>query len=221
MAKFTIELRALVETFGSEVLNWFTAYDLRDYLTGSQIDEINRAGIWTKEKLANKIINHYETREIGFETPAYFAKKAQVFMAEIMEEKAPLIYAKTQIVNPIFDVNVSEIFSGTGKSNTDTTTTNTGTGLTVNSDTPMGEIDKTKILDGSYASSTSANEGTSTNTNIGKNDSSQDYTKTIKGNQKKSPIEMLNDYQKYITAIDKEIIERAGCLFLNIYDNGY
>lgn len=221
MAKFTVELRALVATFGDEVINWFSSYDLRDYLTQSQIDEINRAGIWSKEKLAKKIINHYEMREIGFETPAYFAKKAQVFMAEIIEEKAPLIYAKTQIINPLFDTNVIETFSGTGKSNTDTTTTNTGNGLTINSDTPQGEINKEKILNGEYASSTSANEGTSTNTNVGKNNSSQDYTKTIKGNQKKSPIEMLNDYQKYITAVDKEIIDRAGELFLNIYDNGY
>ena len=217
MAKYTIELRELVETFGSEVVEWFSSYDLHDYLTTEQIEDVAKFGVWTKEKLATKIINHYYTREIGLETPGLFAHKSKVFMAEVMEEKAPLIYAKTQIINPIYDVFVTESFNGKGNSNTNTTTTNTGNGLTINSDTPMGEVDKAKILDGSYASSTSANEGQSTNTNIGKNDSSQDYTKVIKGNQKKSPIEMLNDYQKYMTAIDKEIIDRAAELFLNVY----
>jgi len=221
MATFTIELRALVETFGlDEAISWFSSYELSDYLNQGQINILNQSG-WTKEKLAKMIIEHYEMREIGFETPAYFIKKAKVFMNEIMDEKAPLIYAKTQIIEPIFDTNITEEFSGKGSSDSNSTSTSNGNGITINSNTPQGQINKETILNGSYASSTSANEGESKNVNDSKGNSENEYIKTIKGNQKKSPIEMLHDYQKYMTAINKEIVDRAGCLFMNIYDRGY
>lgn len=221
MATFTIELRALVESLGlEEVISWFSSYDLLDYLPKAQIDIINQSG-WTKEKLAQKIINHYELREIGFETPAYFAKKAAVFMDEIMEEKTPLIYAKTQMVEPLFDTNITETFEGNSSAKSNSTSKSNGSGLTVNSNTPQGEINKATILSGHYASSTSANEGESTNTNDGSSDSLNNYTKSIKGNQRKSQAELLNDYQKFMTAINKEIIDRAGCLFINIYEKGF
>ena len=217
MASFTIELRALVETFGDEVVGWFSSYDLHDYLSNEQINALTQFG-FSKEKLAKKIINHYLYREIGFETPAYFAQKAQVFMAEIMDEKAPLLYAKTQLVNPIFDTNITETFDGLSSSKSENVNTNEGSGLTVNQNTPQGQINKQAILNGDYASSTSANEGESKNTDKGNSEGNQKYTKTIQGNQKKSPIEMMADYQKYATAIEKEIIDRAGCLFMNVYN---
>lgn len=217
MAKYTIELRALVETFGTEVLRWFSAYELSDYLNQQQIDAIKSAGIWTKEKLAKKIVNHYEMREIGYETPAYFAKRAQVFMAEIMEEKLPLIYAKTLIINPINDVQLTENFTGSGDATSDSTSKNTGSGLTIESNTPQGRINKQAILNGDFASSTSANEGDSENITTGNSKNSNEYVKTISGNQKKSQIEMLQEYQRNVMAIDKEIIDRASSLFMNIY----
>ena len=220
MASFTIELRALVETFGDEVTSWFTDYDLLDYLNQNQVDTIQRNG-WTKEKLAKKIIDHYLMREIGFETPAYFAQKAKVFMAEIMEEKLPLIYAKTQIVNPLFDTNITEEFTGKGTANSKSNSTNSGDGLTINSNTPQGQVNKATILSGEYASSTSANEGTSKSENNGTSDSTNNYVKTIRGNQKKTPIEMIKEWQRDMVAIDKEIIDRAGELFINIYDTGF
>ena len=217
MSKYTIELRALVETFGTEVLKWFSAYELSDYLTPTQIAAINSAGIWTKEKLAKKIVNHYEMREIGLETPGYFAKRAKVFMAEIMEEKLPLIYAKTLIINPINDVQLTESFTGSGDATSDSTSKNTGSGLTIESNTPQGRINKQAILNGDFASSTSANEGDSENITTGNSKNSNEYTKTISGNQKKSQIEMLQEYQRNVMAIDKEIIDRASSLFMNIY----
>lgn len=220
MASFTIELRALVETFGDEVTSWFTDYDLLDYLTQNQIDVIQNHG-WTKEKLAKKIIDHYLMREIGFETPAYFAHKAKVFMAEIMEEKLPLIYAKTQIINPLFDTNITEEFTGKGTANSISNSINSGDGLTVNSNTPQGQINKATILSGQYASSTSANEGTSKSENTGTSDSTNNYVKTIRGNQKKTPVEMIKEWQENMVAIEKEIIDRAGELFINIYDTGF
>lgn len=217
MSKYTIELRYLVDTFGDEVKSWFSSYNLSDYLTAEQVKVINNAGFWSKEKLAQKIIDHYFMREIGLETPALFAQKAKVFMQEIIEEKAPLIYAKAMLINPFLDTDVTEQFTGEANGQTNGTSTNSGNGLTINSDTPQGNISKTDILSGKYASNTSANEGTSTTTDTGNTNSNNTYTKTIKGNQRKAPAELIAEYQNSIKAIDKEIIDAAGVLFINIY----
>ena len=217
MSKYTIELRYLVDTFGEDVKNWFSSYELSDFLTAGQVEVINNAGFWSKEKLAQKIIEHYYMREIGLETPALFAHKAKVFMQEIMEEKAPLIYAKAILINPFVDTDITESFTGNAEGTTRGTSTNTGEGLTINSDTPQGQINKSEILQGKYASQTSANEGTSTTTDNGSTSSLNTYTKSIKGNQRKSPAELIAEYQNNIKAIDKSIIDAAGILFINIY----
>ena len=51
-----------------EVEGFFKDYELSDYLTEEQISTIEEAGIWNKDKLATKIVNHYYMREIGQET---------------------------------------------------------------------------------------------------------------------------------------------------------
>lgn len=86
MATYTIELRKVCELYGrDEVENWFKSYNLNDYLTQEQIQVLSTENIWTKEKLATMIVDHYFMREIGFETPALFRHYAKVTMQEIME----------------------------------------------------------------------------------------------------------------------------------------
>lgn len=70
MASYTIELRKVCDIYGrEEVENWFKDFELSDFLTTKQIQSIENAGLWNKNKLAKKIIDHYYMREIGFETP--------------------------------------------------------------------------------------------------------------------------------------------------------
>lgn len=67
MATYTIELRKVCDIYGrDEVENWFKDYELKDYLTPEQIEQINKYNVWTKEKLAKKIVDHYYMREIRF-----------------------------------------------------------------------------------------------------------------------------------------------------------
>lgn len=55
MAKYTIELRKVIELCSEqEVLNWFTSYDLSDYLLPEQLKIVQNTPIWSKEKLAKK-----------------------------------------------------------------------------------------------------------------------------------------------------------------------
>ena len=80
MSSYTIELRKICDIYGeNEVTNWFKSYNINDYLTPKQIEVLNKNNLWSKDKLAEKIIKHYYMREIGFETPALFKHYARIF----------------------------------------------------------------------------------------------------------------------------------------------
>ena len=65
MATYTIELRKVCDLYGrDEVENWFKSYNLNDYLTEEQIQVLQTENIWTKDKLAKMIVDHYFMREI-------------------------------------------------------------------------------------------------------------------------------------------------------------
>lgn len=73
MASYTMQLRKVCDIFTrAEVENWFKDYELSDFLTSEQISSITTHGLWSKDKLAKKIVDHYYMREIGFETPRSF-----------------------------------------------------------------------------------------------------------------------------------------------------
>ena len=212
MARYSIELRALIETFGrDEVKSWFMDYNINDYLTQDEIDVINQRGTWSKERLAELILDHYYIHEIGFETPALFKHYANVAMREIMEEKLPLIYSAAIKYDPLVNVDFTENYDAVNNA----TSTSRGNGLTINSDTPQGKISKNKILSGDYASNTSANE----NENQGKNDETQHYTKTTKGNSGVSATaqKMIQQYRENIIMINRDIVTDLAKLFMGIY----
>lgn len=220
MATYTIELRNIVKTFGMEtVKEWFMDYDLSDYLTEEEIAVITARGVWDKEKLAERIINHYAMREIGFETPSYFAMKAKVLMGEIMEEKAPLIYSASIKYDPLVNVDFVETYDEDNSGKSTSNSNNNGTGLNINSDTPQGEISKSKILNGTYASQTSASESNNTTEDATNTEGKQHYVRTTKGNSGVSATAqaMIRQYRQNIIMINHDIIDACGSLFMNLY----
>ena len=208
MAKYTMEIRELISTFGEdEVKGWFKDYELTDYLTAEQIQVINTAGIWSKDKLATLIVDHYYMREIGFETPALFKHYAKVKMQEIMEEKLPLIYSASIQYDPMVNVDFTETYTEENSQD------GNADGLNVNSDTPQGQISKAAILAGSYASSTGASEGTS------HSEGTQSYTRHQKGNSGTltTAQALVQQYRKNIIMINRDIINDLSSLFMRIY----
>ena len=220
MSKYTYELREVVSTFGrDEVKRWFSDYELTDYLTPEEIQVIEDKGVWSKDQLAERIIDHYFTREIGTDAIGQFMLFIKDKMREIMETYAPIIYSSSIKYDPLVNVNYSETYSGTSGSNSNSSSTSSNSGLTVNSDTPQGEISKSKILQGKYASSTGANE---TENNINDNTASnghEDYVKTIKGNSGVSATSqaMIKQYRDVIRAVNTEIVYELEPLFMGIY----
>lgn len=212
MAKYSTELRRIIESRSEEeVLSWFQDYELSDYLTADEIAVINERGTWSKEKLARKIVDHYYVREIGFETVGLFKHQVKVAMQEIMEEKLPLIYSASIEYDPLVNVNFTESYTGTNSGSS----SSNSEGLTVNSDTPQGQINKASVLAGTYASSTSGTDMDDTTTTSG----SETYTKTTKGNSGVSATsqKMVQQYRENIIMIDRDIIKDLSSLFMSIY----
>ena len=50
-------------------LYFIGSYQLEDFLTQEQISVINKQNVWSKEKLAKKIVDHFYFRESAYETP--------------------------------------------------------------------------------------------------------------------------------------------------------
>lgn len=235
MSKYTLELRELFTPIKfnptlytrEQVEDFFKNYNISDYLTQEQINIIEEAGIWSKDRLARKIIDYYYMREIGQETIGLWKHYVKITMENLMEEYLPLIYSASIEYDPLINVDYTENFSRT--SNVDNTgrsvsdSTNNASSLGVNSDTPQGQISKSAILNGAYASNTTATETDSsinnTTNTVSGSDSEEEYTKTIKGNSGVSATaqKMVEQYRNNIRAIDREIIEKLEPLFMGLY----
>lgn len=231
MSKYTFELRELFDPIKfnpplftrSQVEDFFKDYELSDYLTPEQIEVINNAGVWNKDKLARKIVDHYYMRESGLETIGLFKHYAKVLMQELMEEYLPLIYSASIKYDPLVNVDYTETFnrSADNQGESNSSSNNNSSGLVVASNTPQGQINKQAILNGNYATSTSANENeasindnTRTTGNV-----NEEYLKRVKGNSGVSATaqKMVLQYRENIIAIDRKIIKELNILFMGLY----
>ena len=226
MAKYTIELRKIIDNgyyTREEVESWFKDYCIENYLRPDEVETILQANIWSKDRLASDIIDHYYMREIGYETIGLFKHYAKVYMKEIMERYLPLIYSKSIEYNPLVNVDYEETFTRniTGNGESESTSTNNASGLSANSDTPQRNISKASILAGNYASNTGASETESSINDSSSNSNTTDetYTKKVKGNSGVSATsqKMIAQYRENIRAINEEIIKELNKLFMGLY----
>lgn len=204
MSKYTIELRKLCDLYTRDTVeSWFKDYELEDYLTPEEIEVITSRGTWSKDKLAKKIVDNYFMREIGFETAGLFKLMVKNKMNNIMESKLPLIYSAAIEYDPLVNVDFTETFNRQ--------TNDSASGLTINSDTPQGNINKEDILAGNYASSTQGGESA--------NAGNEESVRHMKGNSGVSATaqKMIEQYRNNIRAIDYEIIKELNSLFMGLY----
>ena len=218
MSKYTTNFKTLIDMSifsKNDLISWFTDYELSDYLTSKEISVINERNTWNKVKLAEKIIEHYYFRDFAFETPAMFKHYAKISMKEIMESKLPLIYSASVDYDMLVNVDYHETL--TRENSVNTTEQASADGLTVYSDTPQGQISKSEILSGKFASNVSANEGdTNSTSNSNQNET---YDKHVKGNSGVSATAqaMVKQYRENIRAIDYEIIKELNDLFMGLF----
>lgn len=224
MSRYSFTLRELISTFGEdEVKSWFECYELSDYLTPEEIKVIEDRGVWSKDQLADRIITHFKMREIGTDSIGSFKLYLKDLMKETMETYVPLIYTASIKFDPLVNVDFTETFDRTSNntSESNSTSTNNSSGLTVSSDTPQSQINKSEILQGKYASSTGANE---TENNIQDNSTSngqgnEHYSKLTRGNSGVSATaqKMIEQTRDIIRAINTEIVYNLEPLFMGLY----
>lgn len=228
MAKYTMELRKVCDYYTrEEVENWFKNYELSDFLRPDEIESIETANIWSKDRLAKKIVDHYFMREIGFETPALFKHYALITMQEIMEEKLPLIYSSSIKYDPLVNVDYTEKFErsleGSANNSGESSSNSSSDSLNINNNTPQTRISKQNLNDGIYASSVNQNESSindkTTTSNNGSSSSNENYIKNVKGNSGVSATaqKMIEQYRQNIIAIDRDIINELNSLFMGLY----
>lgn len=220
MSKYTFELREVISTFGrDEVKRWFSDYELSDYLTPEEIAVIEEKGVWSKDQLAERILDHFYTREIGTDAIGQFMLFVKDRLREVMETYVPIIYSASIKYDPLVNVNFSETYSGTSGSSSSASTQTNASGLSVASDTPQGQINKNEILQGKYASSTDANENASSGSSSTDATGREEYVKTTKGNSGVTATSqaMIKQYRDVIRAVNTEIVYELEPLFMGIY----
>ena len=222
---YTMTLYEIINNFytRAEVEEWFKQYELSDYLNDEQIQTILDNGVWSKDKLAQKIVDHYLMEQIGFETMGLFKHKVKITMHEIMESKLPLIYSRAIEYDPLVNVDYTEEFTRTieNEGTSSSESSSDSSGLNVGSDTPQGQISKATILAGDYATGTNASETEASvnDSTEASNTTDEEYTKHVKGNSGVSATaqKMGEQFRDNIRAIDYEIIKELENLFMIIY----
>lgn len=220
MSKYTYQLRNVIMfTSLNEVKSWLTDYDLADYLTEDQLEVVTEAGLFDKEKLADRIINHYYMREIGVETIGLFKLRIKTKLDLLMERYAPLIYTNSIEYDILVNEDYTETFNRTTSGSGESSTTSSGSGLTVSSDTPQGQISKATILAGQYATSTAAGENESSTSAEDSTSGTEQFTRRVKGNRGISATyqAMIKQYRENILTIYNDIINDLNDLFMGIW----
>lgn len=228
MATYTMELRKVIDYYSrEEVENWFKSYEIENYLTPLQIEQITKFGVWSKDRLAKKIVDHYYMREIGFETPALFKHYAITTMNEIMERYLPKIYSNFLEYNPLSNVDFTEEYTreiiGSAENQGQSNSNSNSSGMAINNNTPQTNIQKQDLESGLYASSvnqtdTQIEDETNTSSSASSN-TIEKFTRHEEGdngviitNQR-----LVKEYREIIVAIDEEIIQELNSLFMGIY----
>lgn len=186
--------------------------------------------------LATKILKHYYTREIGYETYGLWKFKLGVRLNEIMPYFNQLYESTLLEFNPLLDVDYTRKHEGErnkeeqGKNERVVNTTNQGntesTGWNLYSDTPQGTIGN--IENGSYMTNatkvTDSNSGSSTTNQEGKDNISStvkdvdSFLETVKGKIGGSDYsEKLMKYRQTFLNIDMMVIEALSDLFMNLW----
>ena len=228
MATYTMELRKVIDYYGrEEVESWFSSYDLADFLTPEQIAQINKYNVWSKEKLAKQIVDHYFMREIGFETPALFAHYAKVTMNELMGSYLLKIYTQFLEYDPLSSVDYTEEYTreieGSSEGSSNSNSQNSAEGFNINNDTPQKRITKQELDSGIYASSTNQSETTSqiqdeTNTEA-TSKTIEKYTHSMKGDNGVIVTNqyLVREFRELATNFNLEIINDLNKLFMGLY----
>lgn len=170
MSKFTTEVRYICETYADD-----PSLSIEETITKAKpyifSDVWNATDEERKEEIEQKILRHYYTQEIGFETVALWKFHLNATLAEIMPRYNLLYKNLDNIKSKLFDtVDFQDDFNSANAGHSESKTTSTGTGHT------KDQNDGTNTSSDTSTSESNV-EGSATSTSTGK----QKYNDTPQG----------------------------------------
>lgn len=212
MAKYTVELRALVTAQFDLEMDEYPIFS-----------ESYRAG------LNQKILDHYAFREIGFDTAARFRHYLKFTMNEIMPYYNKLYESEALQTLSLIDTDFKEELNRqmTGSSTTvnagQADSTETDDNLNVNSVTPQALVSAADIKGNMYASEADRQDNTRTATRQSSAQSSgavnnlDTFVRRIYGNRMSDDKDQLIKLRKTFINIDMMVIQELDSLFMRVY----
>lgn len=171
-----------------------------------------------KIELETKILKHYYTREIGFDSWGLFKLKLNERLNLIMPYFNDL-YKTIDLMNenPLVNNEITEVKDTTGSNVNSGNATSTSSSKTkeVFQNTPSSSIG-----DVDYATTITNNDSNTTDNseNSGQSDSTENMKRTITGLSNYSKQDMISRYRENIINVEEAIINELYDLFLLIYN---
>lgn len=186
--------------------------------------------------LCQKILKHYYTREIGFETVGLWKLKLDTKLNEIMPYYNDMYLSAQMKYDPLRDADYYREHVGSDESNTDSTGTtnrsgsgndsNSSTDYRLYSDTPQGAltgVDRENYLTNATKNthsgngSNSYNEDTDNVNNVAFN-STDEYTDHIYGKfPGRSYASIIKEYREALINVDMMVINELSDLFMKLW----
>lgn len=231
MSKYTTEVRYICEQYAGRDASV-------GYMSVDEIIEKARTKIFDfnypifdethRKVLETKIIRHFYTREIGFETVSLW----KFYLANELNEYMPyyneLYRTAGLILDPFNDVDytTSRVTKETGNSSSNAKGNSNGTNKSDDwntfSDTPQGGLQDVRAE--RYLTNATHNTSDGTNTSASESNTNAEYTdngivdERVKGKRNSvSYSRLLKEYRETILNIDLQIINQLNDLFMNIY----
>lgn len=172
-----------------------------------------------RNTLNNNILNFYYENEIGFETAELFKFYLNNTMQLIMPKYNIMYEKQEQALLKIFDnVNLHETSNRDNENTINSATVSNSNNKVLFQDTPQGQIDFTELENQTWATNYTMNKSNIGDNSQSSGESSEDYERTITGNNgNKYNIELLNDIKNNIMNIDMLIINELSDLFMGIF----
>ena len=239
MSKYTTEVRFICEAscgynmsqgYGkvSEILaeSWDKVFDFDFPIFDEEYRSV----------LCQKILKHYYTREIGFETVGLWKLKLDTAMNEIMPYYNKMYQSANLEFNPLYDADYRRIHEGSDESQTDVGSTADGSGRRSNSsngtaynmysDTPQGSL--VNVRDETYLTNATKDQRESASidsyTDHNENDSTTKYNSTdeyvdhIVGKfPGRSYASLIKEYREALINVDMMVIDALKDLFLKLW----
>ena len=172
-----------------------------------------------RDTLNNNILNFYYENEIGFETAELFKFYLNNTMQLIMPKYNIMYEKQEQALLKIFDnVNLHETSNRDNENTINSETISNSNNKVLFQDTPQGQLDFTDLENQKWATNYTMNKSNIGDNSQSSGESSEDYERTITGNNgNKYNIELLNDIKNNIMNIDMLIINELSDLFMGIF----